>query len=66
MAGSSAPIRRMSLAPLLPRIWELQENVTPYDAAYVALAEQLPASVVTCHGKLVAASGPRCDFEHIS
>lgn len=59
------PIRRMPLAPLLTRIWELQENVTPYDAAYVALAEHLDASVVTCDGKLTAASGPRCTFEHI-
>jgi predicted nucleic acid-binding protein len=24
---------------LLPRMWELRENLTPYDAAYVALAE---------------------------
>lgn len=27
------PIRRMPLAPLLQRIWELQDNITPYDAA---------------------------------
>ncbi|OLL70039.1 hypothetical protein Ae168Ps1_6334 [Pseudonocardia sp. Ae168_Ps1] len=29
------PIRRMPLAPLLERIWELQDNITPYDAACV-------------------------------
>lgn len=60
------PIRRMPLAPLLERMWELHQNVTPYDAAYVALAEQLGASVLTCDGKLASASGPRCEFELIS
>jgi len=57
------PIRRMPLAPLLERMWELHTNVTAYDAAYVALAEQLGASVVTCDGKLATASGPRCEIE---
>ena len=60
------PIRRMPLASLLERMWELHQNVTPYDAAYVALAEQLGAAVLTCDGKLAMASGPRCAFEVIS
>lgn len=59
------PIRRMPLAPLLDRIWELRANVTAYDAAYVALAEQLAAPVITCDAKLAAASGTRCPFELI-
>ena len=29
----------MPLPAMLQRIWELQDNVTPYDAAYIALAE---------------------------
>lgn len=52
------PIRRMPLVPLLDRTWELRTNVTAYDAAYVALAEELEAPVITCDGKLAAASGP--------
>lgn len=57
------PIRRMALAPLLERMWELRDNVTPYDAAYVALAERLDAHLVTSDRKLATASGPRCRFE---
>lgn len=60
------PIRRMPLVPLLERMWELRADVTRYDAAYVALAEQLGALVITCDGKLAAASGPRCEIELIS
>src|SRR5215471_9755566 len=33
---------------LLPRAWELRENITAYDAVYVALAEALDATLVTC------------------
>jgi predicted nucleic acid-binding protein len=60
------PIRRMALAPLLQRMWELRDNVTAYDAAYVALAERLDTSLVTSDSKLAAASGPRCQFELIT
>lgn len=60
------PIRRMPLAPMLTRIWELQHNITPYDAAYVALAERLDGPLITCDGKLAAANGSRCTFELIA
>lgn len=60
------PVRRMALAPLLERMWELRDDVTPYDAAYVALAERLDAHLVTSDRKLAAASGPRCQFELIT
>jgi predicted nucleic acid-binding protein len=60
------PIRRMPLAPLLDRIWQLRANVTAYDAAYVALAEQLSAPIITCDAKLAAASGTRCAFDLIA
>lgn len=59
------PIRRMPLAPLLQRMWELRGNITPYDAAYVALAERLEGPVITCDRKLAAANGPRCPFDPI-
>ncbi|HEX8095062.1 type II toxin-antitoxin system VapC family toxin [Jatrophihabitans sp.] len=60
------PVQRMPLAPLLERMWALRENVTAYDAAYVALAERLTATVTTCDAKLAAASGTRCAFDLIS
>ncbi len=60
------PIRRMPLAPLLDRIWVLCANVTAYDAAYVALAEQLAAPVITCDAKLTTASGTSCHFDLIT
>lgn len=60
------PIRRMPLAPMLQRIWELRENLTAYDAAYVVLAERLEGTLITCDAKLAAASGPRCPVELIA
>ena len=49
-------------APFAPRIWELRENVTCYDAWYVAIAEALNASLATLDVRLAKAPGPRCRF----
>jgi predicted nucleic acid-binding protein len=54
---------RYSHVPLRPRIWELRENVTPYDAAYVALAEALRAPFVTVDAALASAAGARAQVE---
>jgi len=35
------PLERYSHAPLLPRVWQLRETMTAYDATYLALAEAL-------------------------
>ena len=43
-----------------PRIWELRETVTAYDAWYIALAEELDATLVTLDVRLSNAPGPRC------
>ncbi|WP_455356198.1 type II toxin-antitoxin system VapC family toxin [Streptomyces sp. SYSU K217416] len=59
------PLERFPHQALLPRIWELRENFTPYDAAYIALAEQLDAPLVTSDEKLQRASGKRCAVEVI-
>ncbi|MBI5086465.1 MAG: type II toxin-antitoxin system VapC family toxin [Acidobacteria bacterium] len=40
-------IRRHSHGSLLDRIWELRHNLTPYDAAYLALAEALDGELIT-------------------
>ena len=59
------PLRRSSHRPLLPRVWELRHVVSPYDAAYIALAEALQVALVTADGRLARASGVRCEIEVI-
>jgi predicted nucleic acid-binding protein len=44
---------------LLPRVWQLRDSMTAYDAAYVALAEALDTSLITCDGRLARAHGHR-------
>jgi predicted nucleic acid-binding protein len=50
-------INRYPLVVLLPRIWQLRHNLSAYDAAYVALAEELGATLLTRDGRLASASG---------
>lgn len=57
------PMERYTHEPLLPRIWELRENLTAYDAAYVALAEGLRAPLLTCDARLAKAPGIRATVE---
>ncbi len=51
------PITRHEHVMLLPRIWQLRRNLTAYDAAYVALADALDATLLTRDGKLARAAG---------
>jgi predicted nucleic acid-binding protein len=51
------PIRRYPHGILLPRIWSLRHNLTPYDAAYVALAEALNVPLLTRDERLANAAG---------
>jgi predicted nucleic acid-binding protein len=51
------PLRRYPHTPLLPRMWELRNNFSSYDAAYIALAEALDASLLTHDGRLARAAG---------
>jgi predicted nucleic acid-binding protein len=57
------PVRRYPHDILLPRIWDLRNNLTAYDAAYVALAEALDAPLLTRDRRLAAASGHRAQIE---
>jgi len=57
------PLERAPHRPLLARCWELRQNVTPYDAAYVALAEVLGVVLLTTDERLAAAPGPTCPIE---
>ena len=59
------PITRYSHEPLLPRIWALRSNLTAYDAAYVALAEGLGATMLTRDERLARAPGNRATIEAI-
>ncbi len=52
--------------PLLRRAWNLRENVTAYDACYVALAEALGCSLLTADARLSRADAPTCGIELIS
>lgn len=58
----SLRVELFSYEPFSSRVWELRENVTTYDAWYVALAESLDASLATVDARLSKASGPRCTF----
>ena len=51
------PLERYSHTILLPRIWTLRQNLTVYDAAYVALAEVLGATLLTRDGRIARAPG---------
>lgn len=48
---------------LLARAWKLRDNLTAYDAIYVALAEALGATVVTCDTPLAKTPGHRARIE---
>jgi predicted nucleic acid-binding protein len=49
--------------PFAPRVWDLRDNLTSYDAWYVALAEFLGSRVATLDLRLARATGARCGFE---
>lgn len=50
----------VDVAALIDRIWELKDNVSAYDAAYVAAAELLDVPLLTGDAKLAGAPGLRC------
>lgn len=57
------PLTRYPHGLLLPRIWDLRDNVTAYDAAYVALAEALDAPLVTRDAALASSRAHRARIE---
>jgi predicted nucleic acid-binding protein len=60
---AALPLRRAPHRPLLARCWELRDNLTVYDASYVALAEALDVTLLTGDGRLAHALGLRCHVE---
>lgn len=57
------PLQRVDHTRLVERCWELRENLTVYDAAYVAVAEALGVPLLTGDARLSKATGPRCVIE---
>lgn len=57
------PLRRYPHDFLLPRVWDLRNNLTAYDAVYVALAEALDVPLLTRDQRLVTAAGHHAQVE---
>ena len=51
---------RYPVFSLLDRVWELRENLSAYDASYVALAELLDCNLLTANARLGQAPGSHC------
>jgi predicted nucleic acid-binding protein len=57
------PLERAEHSELAYRIWELRDNLTAYDASYVALAERLDTVLLTADAALARAPGVQCEIE---
>jgi predicted nucleic acid-binding protein len=57
------PLTRYSHEELIGRAWTMRTSLTAYDAIYVALAEALEATVVTCDARLGRAHGHQAEIE---
>ena len=53
-------VTRYGTHGLLERVWELRDNLSAYDAGYVALAESLECSLITADTRISRAPGIRC------
>lgn len=62
-SAARLPIELWPWELLADRAWELRENVSTYDAGYVALAERLGAALVTGDARIARAPGVRCRVE---
>jgi predicted nucleic acid-binding protein len=60
------PLERASHGPLMRRIWGLRDNLSVYDASYVALAESLDNILLTLDERLARAPGIQCEVELLS
>jgi predicted nucleic acid-binding protein len=57
------PLQRVQHRFLLRRCWQLRDNFSIYDAAYVALAETIGSDLLAGDGNLARAPAPRCRVE---
>ncbi len=56
------PVQLFPYEPSAERVWQLRNNLSAYDAWYVAVAEALDAPLVTLDRRMSRARGPRCPF----
>jgi predicted nucleic acid-binding protein len=57
------PVARWHMSALLPRMWQLRENLTPYNAAYVALAEITGTTLLTGDERIASAPTTQCTIQ---
>ncbi|MEQ6896000.1 type II toxin-antitoxin system VapC family toxin [Microbacterium sp. KR10-403] len=62
-AAHALPIDLWPWELLTDRAWELRENLSSYDAGYVALAERLNVPLLTGDARIARAAGARCTVE---
>lgn len=61
-ALASSTVDLVPIGHLLERMWDLRNNVSGYDAAYIAVTETLDCALVTADGRLGRVSGLRCEI----
>jgi len=60
---SQMPVTRYPALPLLSRIWRLKQNLSGFDAAYIALSEALDVPLVTADAAMARSPGHRARIE---
>lgn len=62
---AALPMQRVPHRHLIARCWQLRDNLTSYDAAYVTVAEAFNTTLLTSDQRLAKAPGARCPIELI-
>ena len=60
---SAFPVDRQDVLPLWPRLKSLHDNLSAYDAQYVALAEALHVPLITADARIQCSGVARCKVE---